>query len=49
MLGHLRKESNFPAFAYKTVIDELISNNYNEDSLMLSVAKRDVHNKLLSI
>lgn len=49
MLGHLSKESNFPELAYKTVIDELISNNYNEDSLILFVAKRDVHSKLLSI
>ena len=41
MLGHLSKESNFPELAYKTVVDELICNNYNENSLTLSVAKRD--------
>ena len=43
MLGHLSKESNFPELAYKTVIDEIISNsNYNENSLKLNVASRDV-------
>ena len=42
MLGHLSKESNFPELAYKTVIDELISSNYNENSLKLSVASRDI-------
>ena len=43
MLGHLSKESNFPELAYKTVVDEIISNsNYNENSLRLSVANRDI-------
>ena len=41
MLGHLSKESNFPELAYRTVVEQLISNNYNENSLLLSVAKRD--------
>ena len=49
MLGHLSKESNFPELAYQTVIDELISNNYDEKSLKLSVAKRDSHSKLINI
>ena len=49
MLGHLSKESNFPELAYKTVIEELIANNYNENSLMLSVASRDTHSKLVTI
>ena len=46
--GHLPNEtagktSNFPELAYKTVIDEIISNsNYNENSLKLNVASRDV-------
>ena len=41
--GHLPKESNFPELAYKTVVDEIISNsNYNENSLKLSVASRDI-------
>ena len=41
MLGHLSKENNFPELAYKTVVDELIQNNFNENSLKISVAKRD--------
>ena len=48
MLGHLSKESNFPELAYKTVVDELITNNYDENSLSISVANRDFHSKLLS-
>ena len=49
MLGHLSKESNFPELAYQTVIDELISNNYDENSLSISVASRDVHSKLIKL
>ncbi len=49
MLGHLSKESNFPELAYKTVIDELLSNSYDENSLSLSVAKRDSHSKIITI
>ena len=49
MLGHLSKESNFPELAYKTVVDELISNNYNETSLSLGVASRDCPSKLIKL
>lgn len=49
MLGHLSKQSNFPELAYKTVVDELISNNYNEDCISLSVASRDNHSKIITI
>ena len=49
MLGHLSKESNFPELAYQTVIDELISNHYDENSLQLAVASRDIHSKLITI
>lgn len=49
MLGHLSKESNFPELAYKTVVEELLSNSFNENSLMLSVASRDNHSKLITI
>ena len=49
MLGHLSKESNFRELAYQTVVDELISNNYNLDSLTLSVASRDIHSKIIGI
>lgn len=41
ILGHLSKESNFPELAYQTVLDELIRNDYNENSLSLGVASRD--------
>lgn len=49
MLGHLSKESNFPELAYKTVVDELISNNCAENSLTLSVASREEQSKLITI
>ena len=49
MLGHLSKESNFPELAYKTVVEEIISNNYNENSLKLSVASRDIPGNIISI
>lgn len=40
MLGHLSKENNFPELAHQTVIDELISNNYAQNSVNLYVASR---------
>ena len=49
MLGHLSKESNFPALAYQTVVDELISNNTNNDSLSLSVASRDCPGNFITL
>ena len=49
MLGHLSKESNFPELAYQTVLDELIANNYDENSLSLSVASRNLHSKLIRL
>ena len=49
MLGHLSKESNFPELAYQTVVDELILNDYNENSLSLSVASRDLHSKVIEV
>lgn len=49
MLGHLSKENNFPELAYKTVVEELISNNYNENSLNLSVANRDIPGNIIKI
>ena len=48
MLGHLSKESNFPELAYQTVIDELISSN-NQDNLILNIASRDTHSKIIYI
>lgn len=49
MLGHLSKESNFPELAYKTVMEELLSNNLKNDSFQLSVAKREEPSPLISI
>lgn len=41
LLGHLSKESNFPELAYKTVVNEIITNNHNLNSLDLNIACRD--------
>lgn len=49
LLGHLSKESNFPELAYKTVIDEIITSNYNENSLKLGVASRDLPGNIINI
>lgn len=49
MLGHLSKQSNFPELAYKTVVEELLENNYDENTISLSVASRDNHSKLITI
>lgn len=40
MLGHLSKENNFPELAYKTVVNELIENNHDENSIRINVATR---------
>lgn len=49
MLGHLSKESNFPELAYQTVLDELISNDYDENNFSLSVASRDEHSNIIKL
>ncbi len=49
MIGHLSKENNFPELAYKTVVEELMSNNFTECSLALTVAHRDISSKLITI
>lgn len=40
MLGHLSKENNFPELAYKTVVDELLERNCNENAINITVANR---------
>ena len=40
MLGHLSKENNFPELAYKTVVETLISNHFDENTIRLNVASR---------
>ncbi|MBQ9657779.1 MAG: MBL fold metallo-hydrolase [Clostridia bacterium] len=49
MLGHLSKESNFPELAYRTTIDELISNGIDENKVRLSVASREHPGNLITI
>ena len=49
MLGHLSKESNFPELAYKTVIDELIRNKFDENNFFLSVASREKPSNTIQI
>lgn len=49
MLGHLSKENNFPELAYKTVVEQLIENNYEADSIQLSVAKRCTQTPLIDV
>ena len=49
ILGHLSKESNFPELAYQTVVDELLANNCNTDSINLSVASRELPGKLIKL
>ena len=49
MLGHLSKESNLPELAYQTVVDEVLSNGTNIDTLNLSVASREKPGNLIHI
>ena len=50
MLGHLSKESNFPELAYQTVMDELLGSHFfNQETLGLNVASRDMHSKIINI
>ena len=49
MLGHLSKENNFPELAYKTVVEQLLENNYQLDSIRLSIAKRDTQSPLIDV
>ena len=49
MLGHLSLENNFPELAYKTVVESLVENNANIDSLSLNVALRTEPNKIVNI
>lgn len=49
MLGHLSKENNFPELAYKTVVEEIMSNNRNESDIKVGVAKRDGPSGIIDI
>lgn len=49
MLGHLSNENNFPELAYKTVVENLIENNINENNLRLSVANRYTTSEIIDV
>lgn len=49
MLGHLSKESNFPELAYKTVIDELCSKNFDENKIKIGIANRSAPSQILDL
>ncbi len=49
MLGHLSKESNFPELAYKTVIDELCMQNFNENNIKIGIANRSTPSTILNL
>src|SRR5699024_7831129 len=49
MLGHLSKESNFPELAYQTVVEQLISDNADVNTINLSVASRDNPGQVITV
>lgn len=49
MLGHLSKETNFPELAYRTVLNEMHSNNITEKDIELNVASRFEPSKIINI
>lgn len=49
VLGHLSKENNFPELAYKTIIEELMKKDFDENSIKISVASRTEPTKLFNI
>lgn len=49
MLGHLSKENNFPELAYKTVVEQLMENNINENNLRLCVANRFNTSEIINV
>ena len=49
MLGHLSKDSNFPELAYKTVIDELCANNFDENKIKVGIANRSNPSEILNL
>jgi phosphoribosyl 1,2-cyclic phosphodiesterase len=49
MLGHLSKENNFPELAYQTVIEELMGDNIDVNTIKLNVASRTNPSKIIRI
>lgn len=48
-LAHLSKENNFPELAYKTVVDTLIENNYDENTIKIDIASNRFDRKMIDI
>ena len=49
ILGHLSKETNHPALAYKSVVDELMNANSDVNEIKISVASRNEPGKIITI
>ena len=49
MLGHLSKENNVPELAYQTVVEELMRNNSDINTIRLSVASRNTPGKIITV
>ena len=49
MLGHLSKENNVPELAYQTVVEELMRNNSDINTISLSVANRNAPGKIIEV
>ena len=49
MLGHLSKENNFPELAYQTVVEELMSNNSDINTISIGVANRNAPGKIITV
>ena len=49
MLGHLSKENNVPELAYQTVVEQLMRNNSDINTISLSVANRNAPGKIIEV
>lgn len=49
MLGHLSKENNFPELAYKTVVEQLMEKNIENNLFNLSVATRNSVSPIIDV
>lgn len=49
MLGHLSKENNFPELAYQTVVEQLMNDNADVNTINLSVASRDIPGQVITV
>ena len=49
MLGHLSKENNFPELAYQTVVEQLMENDSDINTIKIDVASRVTPGKIIKI